>query len=395
MTKILCLFPDLHGIARGKLTNRTVEDRMTLGFSPGVFAKDIYGHPHLFDDLVIPVGASDMTVEMLGDEIRPFARTVEIDLFGADALVIGRAKAADGTPHRFDIRAVLERYLSANPEAQHIRIGAELEFYLLGGQNDLPADGQAYAFGGLAGKQHCISAILNALDAAGIEWLDLSQENEVDQYEISLKHTHPLEQADRVFLARMIIRHVAARFGLRATFIAVNAMNQAPSNLHLHISCTSLSVERLAQALQRTLVPAFVIYRPSRNSRYTKYIESFASRKADIGEGSRFSAIRIIRNGLEERIELRTPTSDTNPYFTILVVVSAILKEPQDTVSNDTKLDFSIKSSLAAFLASDLAPQIFDAEGLRLYAKLKRAEVRSAKAFGGFEAERAALLRVL
>lgn len=395
MTRTLCLFPDLHGIARGKLANRAVESSMTIGFSPGVFAKDIYGHPHLFDEFVIPVGASDMTIEVIGTEVRPFARTAQVDLFGADALVIGRAKATDGTPHRFDIRAVLERRLSESLGARDIRIGAELEFYLIGGREDLPADGQAYAFGGLAGKQHCISAILQALDAAGIEWLDLSQENEVDQYEISLRHTPPLEQADRVFLARMIIRHVAASFGLRATFIAVNAMNQSPSNLHLHISCASLSVDKLAHAIQETLGPAFSIYRPTRNSRYTEEIESFASRKADIGVGSRFAAIRIIRDGPEERIELRTPTSDTNPYFTILTVVSAILKAPRGTAPTGAALDFSFESSLAAYLASDLAAQVFDPEGLRLYGKLKRAEEGSAKAFGGFDAERAALLRVL
>lgn len=392
MTRTLCLFPDLHGIARGKLANRGIDRRMTIGFSPGVFAKDIYGRPHLFDEFVTPVGASDMKVDVQADDVRSLAGG---DIFGAEGVVIGRARASDGAPHRFDLRTVLKEFISSSSVAGGISVGAELEFYLLDNDAALPADGQAYAFGGLAGKQACICSILDALDGAGIEWLDLSQENEIDQYEISLKHSGALEQADRVFLSRMIIRHVAARFGMRASFIAVNAPDQSPSNHHLHVSSPHVALDDLAIAVQGSLVPAFALYRPSHNSRYTRDIASFASSSPDVADGSRFAAVRVIRNERPGRVELRTPTSDANPYAVILAFAFAICERASIEIDPSAVLDFDMSSSLETFLESDLAERMFDAEGRRLYGKLKRAEVGSAADFRTFEAERAALLKVL
>lgn len=392
MTRTLCLFPDLHGIARGKLANRSVDQKMTLGFSPGVFAKDIYGHPHLFDEFVIPVGAADMKVDVLGADFRPLSGGT---IFGADGLIIGRAKGPDGSRHRFDQRANLEKFISKNPMAGDILVGAELEFFLIGGGNLILSDGQAYAFGGLAAKQACICAILDSLDGAGIEWLDLSQENETDQYEISLKYTSALEQADRVFLARMIVRHVAAGFGFRASFIAVNSLDQSPSNLHLHVSSSHLSLDELANAVQRSLVPAFALYRPSYNSLYTQKIESFASSRPDIADGSRFSAVRVIRDEGAGRVELRTPTSDANPYSVVLALAHAVCAQGRDDQDTSNEFDFDMESSLITFLESDLAEHIFDPEGRRLYQKLKCAELMSAKDFGTFNNERAALMKVL
>ena len=365
---------------------------MVLGFSPRVFAKDIYGHPHLFDEFVTPLGASNMKVTVTGGDVRQFNG---VGMFEADEVAVGEASASDGAPHRFDVRRILKDFIKASPAAGGISIGAELEFYLIDAGATLDADGQAYAFSGLAGKQACICAILDALDQAEIDWLDLSQENEVDQYEISLKQSDPLEQADRVFLARMIIRHVAARFGMRASFIAVNALDQSPSNLHLHVSSDYLGVDDLAAAVQGTLIAAFAIYRPFRNSRYTEEIDSFASSCTDVAEGSRFASVRVIRGDGVDRVELRTPTSDANPYAVILSVLYGICAVPPHGINSATKFDFGIKSSVDTFLDSELAENIFDAEGRRLYGKLKRAEAESAIGFGNFERERSALLKVL
>ena len=398
MPRTLALFPDLHGIPRGKLSNRAVRGRESIGFSPGVFAKDIYGHPYLFDDLVIPVGAADMKVEIDGEEVRVLDGDPARFFLGADALVIGSAHGPDRLPHPFDIRKILQEFVQARLIDDTIQIGAELEFFLLGEENKLlAADGQAYAFGGLSSRQACIADILDALDGAGIDWLDLSQENERDQYEISLRHTAPLEQADRIFLARMIIRFVAARHRYRATFIAVNAPDMSPSNLHLHVSRESQNADALASAIQGTLHDGFAIYRPSHNSRYTKDIRSFASDKSDVAEASRFSAIRIIRGaeGEGDRVELRTPTADTNPYFTILLVLAGVMDPEVQERGPDRNFDFNSESSLKRFLASRTASHIFDKNGRELFGKLKLAEFRSALHFGGFENERAALIKVL
>ena len=396
MPRILCLFPDLHGIARGKLINRSVKPDTRIGFSPGAFAKDIYGAPRLFDELAKPFGAADMKLSVRTEDCRTVRQDGSDFMFGADSFAIGRVTAPDGRPHPFDMRRALRDFLAAHGAEDEFRVGAELEFFLLGrGPAELPPDGQAYAFGGLSNRQECVAEILNSLDRTGIAWQDLSQENAPDQYEISLAHTDPVEQADRVFLARMVVRHVAARHGLRATFIAVNSLDMAPSNLHLHLSRVSGGLDDLAASVQGTLHDAFLVYRPSANSRRAKDIESFASKIADVADGSRYAAIRVLREDGDPRVELRTPTSDANPHFAILAMLSGVLRPGRSGPLEGREFDFECESSLDRFLNSALAAKIWSDEELRLFRRLKTLEFEAAREFGGFDGEREALLKVI
>lgn len=396
MPRILCLFPDLHGIARGKLINRSVNTETRIGFSPGALAKDIYGSPRLFDELATPFGAADMKLSIRPDDCLPVEQCGGGFMFGADSLAIGRVDAPDGRPHPFDMRRALREFLAEHLAEDEFQVGAELEFFLLGGpQSESPPDGQAYAFGGLANRQECVADILDSLDRTGIAWQDLSQENAPDQHEISLAHTGPVEQADRVFLARMIVRHVAARHGLRATFIAVNSPEMAPSNLHLHLSRKSGDLDEMAASVQGALHDAFTVYRPTANSRHTKDIESFASRISDVADGSRYAAIRVLREDGDPRVELRTPTSDANPYFAILAMLSGILLPERSGPQEEREFDFDCESSLERFMNSALAAAIWSNEGLRLFRRLKTLEYEAAREFGGFEGEREALLKVI
>ena len=85
MLRILCLFPDLHGIARGKLLNRSVNTETRIGFFPGAFAKDIYGAPRLFDEMATPFGAADMKRSVRPDECLPVEPCGGGFMFGADS----------------------------------------------------------------------------------------------------------------------------------------------------------------------------------------------------------------------------------------------------------------------------------------------------------------------
>lgn len=396
MPRTLCIFPDLHGIPRGKLINGNIKTETQIGFSPGVFAKDIYGKPHLFNELATPFDAADMKMKISSGDCRTINQTKSSLLFGAEALVIGRTETPDGRPHPFDMRRILHDFIITHRAKDEFRIGAELEFFLMdNATGELSSDGQAYAFGGLSNRQKCLTAILDALEHTGIFWQDLSQENEIDQYEISLAHTDPLEQADRIFLARLIIRHVAAQYGQRASFLAVNSIDMSPSNLHLHVSCRSITVDNLAIAIQNTLCDAFTIYRPSANSRYSKDIASFASNRGDIADGSRFAAIRIIREDSAPRVELRTPTSDTNPYFAILMVLAGPLLPQPSSPLGTLDFNFDLNESLEQFIKSAVAAEVWTDEGRQLFKRLKTSEYEAAKAFGSFKNEREALLKVI
>ncbi|WP_029057447.1 hypothetical protein [Stappia stellulata] len=401
--RTLVLFPDAHGIARGKLVNRDCTRAVRVGFSSGVFSKDVYGHPVLFPVLAKPFGAADIKVDVTdhdGRELEGFAT----GLLGASAIAIGAVTDPRGDPHPLDFRAHLGNLLERTTGLCETRIGAELEFYLIGDDDrvHLAPDGQAYAFGGIGLRQRCLSDMLDALDGAGIVWRDLSQENEHDQYEIALAHTDPLEQADRIFLARMICRTVAASHGLRCTFIAVEHKDRSPSNLHLHVSARfdgsdmNASSKRIASGMRHVLDEAFLTLSPTRNSRHAQNIASFRSGASDISDGGRFSALRRLEEDGTPRVELRTPTSDANPYLAILLVLAGMnTAAASDAFPEPRPLDFDFANSITAFEESRLARAALPDETVSLYASMKRHEAQKAAEFATFEAERGALLKVL
>ncbi|SDU18138.1 hypothetical protein [Stappia sp. ES.058] len=402
--RTLVLFPDAHGIARGKLINRDLSRNARVGFSSGVFSKDVYGHPVLFSVLAEPFGAADIKVDVSARDAVLLTDGAALAL-GTTALAIGSVTDPRGKPHPLDIRAHLDAFLSATPQLKRLRIGAELEFNLIDGParaSHLAPDGQAYAFGGIGIRQRCLSDMLDALDGAGIDWRDLSQENEVDQYEIALAHTDPLDQADRIFLARLICRMVAARHGLRCTFIAVRDQQVSPSNLHLHVSDPNAKEDRratatrIACAMLRVLDEAFLAICPTLNSRHAEHIASFRSGTSNVSDGGRFSTLRQLEENGTPRVELRTPTADANPYLAILMVLAGVsMAEATDALPAPRPLDFVFANSIAAFEESRLVRAALPAEAISLFASMKRHEALKAAEFATFEAERDALLKAL
>lgn len=403
--RTLVLFPDAHGIARGKILNRDLAQATRVGFSSGVFSKDVYGNPVLFSVLADPFGAADIKVDAGPQDVMPIsaATAPALDL---TAIAIGSVTDPQGHPHALDMRAHLKAFLAGAPDLQGLRIGAELEFYLIDatdGSGHLGPDGQAYAFGGIGIRQRCLSDMLDALDGAGIGWRDLSQENETDQYEIALDHTAPLDQADRIFLARMICRMVAARHGLRCTFIAVRDRQASPSNLHLHVSDPTArrgdraaAATRIQNGMLSVLHEAFLAISPTVNSRHAQHIASFRSGTSDVSEGGRFSALRRLEEGGEPRVELRTPTADANPYLTILLMLAgAGLASGTTAPPPPRPLEFVFTNSILDFEASGLVQAALPKDAVSLFASMKHHEARKADELATFEAERDALIKVL
>ena len=99
--RTLVLFPDAHGIARGKLLNRGLDEMQRVGFSSGVFSKDVYGHPVLFPVLAKPFGAADIKVAVTEQDARPLKRGTA-GVLGASEIAIGAVADPRGDPHPLD-----------------------------------------------------------------------------------------------------------------------------------------------------------------------------------------------------------------------------------------------------------------------------------------------------
>lgn len=76
------------------------------------------------------------------------------------------------------------------------------------------------------------------LDAAGLPWLQLHPEHGTGQFELSLAPGDPLQAADRLVAARLVIQRISSRFGLRWSFSPMLAPDLVGNGGHLHLSAT-------------------------------------------------------------------------------------------------------------------------------------------------------------
>lgn len=90
-----------------------------------------------------------------------------------------------------------------------------------------------------------LTAVAEALDAAELPWLQLHPEYGAGQFELSLAPTPPLEAADRLVAARLVIQQVSRRFGWICSFAPVVTADLVGNGGHLHLSVTDQGVPLL------------------------------------------------------------------------------------------------------------------------------------------------------
>jgi glutamine synthetase len=147
----------------------------------------------------------------------------------------------DGTPVAGCARGRL-RGLQARAEAAGlgVLVGSELEFVLTDpdGQALQSRHWQAYGLGPMFDADGLLADLASAMEAVGLPVEQLHAEYGIGQYEVSLGPVGPLEAADRVVLARLVIGREARRHGLRASFSPLPFEGGAGNGAHQHLSFT-------------------------------------------------------------------------------------------------------------------------------------------------------------
>ncbi len=344
-------------------------------------------------------------------------RQVELDLFllpDPSTLVIvprredepRRAKLycsvrrRDGQPFAGDPRAVLERTLLAAASAGYdYRVGIELEYYLVRG--DLAEfaltpsrDAAGYFDVGeetIAGTRDEVLSTLHAMDV-GVG--GAHHETGPGQEELDLRWAGGIRMADQLMMVRQVIRAVAQRRGLRATFMP-KPFPQAPgSGMHLFQrlarypeggdllrppgSGDDLSpIGRYVIAGQLAHARAMsAVICPTVNSYKRLAAGHRAPRHATWARVSQASLIRVpaAAPGEDADIELRLPDPMANPYLALAVALACGLdginqaEEPpgpfdESLVTYDdaeldrlgtTKLPATLGDALIAFAEDDV-----------------------------------------
>jgi glutamine synthetase len=244
-------------------------------------------------------------------------------------------------PVRTSPRAVLRRVIGKLAELGYsAQVGVELEFYLLNADGTLPHDGyQCYSLEKAnqldPGFQQIIDTVTGfiPLEAAHVEYAPA-------QVELNLHYADALTAADDGFRLRYAVKEAARRAGLLATFMAKPFTEFSGCSGHLHISLwrddepafapvngaeSPLALNAVGGLLKH--LPGITIYGSPTVNSYKRFTTgAFAPTTATWSGDNRTGAVRSLLETPEAtRIELRTPSSDANPYYSIAAALAAII----------------------------------------------------------------------
>ena len=270
-----------------------------------------------------------------------------------------------GSASKKSPRHVLEKIIQSSHElGLHMKVGAELEFFLLATEGDeiRTADNGGYCDTPPAdGSLHLRRAIVRSLKRMGISTVAHHHEVSQGQHEVVLRYGDASTIADSIILARLAIAEIAHRHGSTATFMPKPFSGMNASGLHLHQSLWDLKSKKNlfttddsdglselgrhyvagilehARALSALVAPTINSYK-----RLTPGYE--APTRIAWGPRNRSTMIRTPHTtsaSSSTRIEYRCPDPSCNPYIALAGILSAGLDgivrglEPSDPTTED------------------------------------------------------------
>ncbi len=346
ITEIECLVPDLTGVARGKILPRerfTADRGMRLPES--TVAMGVTGEQPSCEDYNSVISTTDQDMHL-----RPDPRTVRIVPWATDptAQVIHDCYDRNGSLVPFAPRSVLRRVcdLFAKEGLTPI-VAPELEFYLVARNTDpdmplRPPVGrsgrsetsrQAYSIDAVNEFDPLFEEVYEYCERMGLNADTLIHEIGAGQMEINFFHSHPLQLADEVFFFKRMVREVALRHDMFATFMAKPIAGEPGSAMHVHQSVVDTEGNNIfsdangepSQAflwfiggLQRYIPAATALFAPYVNS--YRRLERFTAAPINIqwGNDNRTVGIRVpVSVPQARRIENRVIGADANPYVAL------------------------------------------------------------------------------
>jgi glutamine synthetase len=296
-----------------------------------IMEADMYLQPDLNTFAVLPwtMDGEDVTARLICDVFLP-----------------------DGTPFAGCPRYILKQQIAeAKKMGFTLNMGPELEFFLLkkdeeGNVMPLPHDDAAYFDQttdlGLQIRRH----MAFALDAMGIEVEALHHEVAPGQHEINFKYSDALQTADNAMTLKLVLKAVAQRMGLHATFMPKPFFGMNGNGMHVHQSLSSVEdgsnkfyeeggVYGLS-ALAGSYVAGTMKHIKAMNAIMNPIVNSYkrlvvgyeAPVNVAWGQQNRSALIRVPRLTPAQakrgaRIELRCADPSANPYLAFAVMLAA------------------------------------------------------------------------
>lgn len=253
-------------------------------------------------------------------------------------------KHPDGTPFEGDGRNILRKsIMEAEGLGYNCKIGSECEFYLFqmdekGMPTLIPQDLAGYCdIAPLDKAENVRREICLTLEEMGISPESSHHEQGPGQNEVDFKYSDALTAADNLVTFKSVVKTIAARNGLHASFMPKPLAETSGSGLHINISLykNGLNVFDNRNKQNKTIHEEFIagvmakipeitaFLNPLTNS-YTRFGEFEAPKYVTWSHKNRSQLIRIpAAEGEYSRMELRSPDPSCNPYLAFSLVISA------------------------------------------------------------------------
>jgi glutamine synthetase len=331
-----------------------------------------------------------------------------------DVLVPGSLEPYEGDP-RWVLRKALKR--AADMGYDTANVGPELEFFLFEDTNPEPKTldrGGYFDLTTLDAKGDVRKEAVLALERMGIEVEYSHHEVAPSQHEIDIRYNHALPMADSALTYRVVVKEVAARHGLHATFMPKPLHGENGSGMHVHMSLfqngenaffdaddkhhlSSVAKSFIAGVLRHAREMSIVLAQTVNS--YKRLVPGFeAPVYVAWSQRNRSALVRVpfYHPGQEKatRFELRCPDPTCNPYLTFAALLHAglegiekgyELEAPMETnlyhLTPEQRRERGIVSlpetlgeAIDEFAASDLMRRAFGDHIFENYVTLKRKE---------------------
>lgn len=256
------------------------------------------------------------------------------------AMCFARAEGMNHGPLTVDPRQTLLRQVErAATMGIDLQVGTELEFYLLDPDTGLPRDkgNDCYGLARASELEPVLGPMRRELAEMGIPIEQSNPEYAAGQVEVNIRYDSAMIAADRVVMFRSLVKQLAARHGLNATFMAKPFIDKSGNGFHLHYSLWSEGKNIFADAgklndrgrhflggVQQRMAATSICGAATVNAYRRRQPLSFCPVNASWGLDNRTVALRVIEGSDSAvRIEKRDAGADCNPYLLMAADIAA------------------------------------------------------------------------
>ena len=253
-------------------------------------------------------------------------------------------KYPDGRHFEGDGRYILKNVLNELKEMKYIcKVGTEFEFYLFetdenGFPTKKPFDmGTYFDIAPIDKGENIRREICLTLEEMNITPESSHHESGPGQNEIDFKYDDALTTADNFVTFKSVVKSVAARNGLYASFMPKPLKNESGNGLHINLSLFknglnifkteidehSQAAESFIAGILERIQEITLFLNPITNS-YSRFGNFEAPKYISWSHQNRSQLIRIpASKGENSRMELRSPDPSCNPYIALALIIKA------------------------------------------------------------------------